>query len=152
MSQKTGKSAPSAADLQDFDDELPAANDAGNLSYEELFSISRPTFTLKDGSVIEFRTPADFVDEEVGRFTRLRKLLDGNLKRMEAHPDDAAAIASFKKNSQMFLKMILPDIPDELLRALTLGQRDQLMRFWLRETGQTGDGSALKNGSDGQAS
>jgi hypothetical protein len=100
-----------------------------NLSFEEL-SLERPTFTLEDGTEIEFRVQTDFDAVDAAKAAGLQKKFDNLRKRLQARQDDVKAAEKMHDAYGEFVHMILPDLPVDVLNGLKTGQRLRLIQWW----------------------
>jgi hypothetical protein len=122
-------------DLDTLDDAEPQEIESKNLSFSDLFPKDHPTFTLPDGSVINFVLQEELDTAGFAEVTSLRKHSSIVLEQLEKNPRDEVALKKFERYSFRFVATILPGMPADVLKKLTLGQRGKIMQFWTAQTG-----------------
>jgi hypothetical protein len=90
----------------------------------------RDTFTDTDGTVYEMLNRDDFSVTTMAKARRIQKQFPEFWERLEEQPDDVAAAEGLEGALRDLVRMIIPDLPAERLRALTLLQKQSVLDFW----------------------
>lgn len=104
-----------------------------NLSFAEITNIDRPTYTLSSGEEITFRVQADFNAVDAARAQSLGDKIQKTGKALASRPDDEQVAARYDALYGDFVKLLLPDLPDQELGLLTTGMRVQIVQWWNRQ-------------------
>ena len=100
------------------------------LLFADLFPEERDTFTLEDGESIEFLNPEDMGSEDLAAVMRAQKGFEEGIGRLGVNPGDLKAIKMMETSALVFVKTILPDIPDKLVLRLNTGKMAKIMEWW----------------------
>lgn len=109
------------------------------LTFDRLQPEDRDTFQLEDGSLIEFRNRTDLDAGEQAQARKLAKMIEGLSERLERKPDDLHAQQVMRKRLSELIRIILPELPDELAGQWTAGQMDLVWGFWQRQQAERFD-------------
>lgn len=90
----------------------------------------RDEFEDLDGTKYEFRSKADFGAMDHARGSRFSDELRSALEALGTNPQDEAAASRFEHTTEEFVRLILPTLPNERLKALTLGQKAAIVQWW----------------------
>jgi len=100
-----------------------------NLSFAALIP-ERDTFTDIDDKIYEVRCKVDFGAREMARASKLQTQLPNLLRRLKKQPDDEHAAELMEKAIEQLVLMVIPDLPQERLDAMTLGQKQAILDWW----------------------
>ena len=114
--------------------EIESDESAKPLTLASLFEEKKLPFELEDGKMIYFLDAKSIGPADSARMSRMQKLVDALLKRLEKNNDDQDAIARFDRVTTEFVRFILPDLPDESLMRLKYGQKGIVLQHWLRNS------------------
>lgn len=112
----------------------------------DLFREDRPTVRTLSGDEVPIRYTDDFSPEDLGRLQKLQKLIRGNLKRIE-NSNDPAAAGRLERAASEFLRLVIPDLPQEDLDKMQIGQKIRLQIWWNNQQALTQEMGAF--GPDG---
>jgi hypothetical protein len=124
-------------DLLDIDTDAgsEAEQESSNLSLSDLQPKEALTFTLADGSSINFKQPEDMSSDDVAIMTSLDKRMTTAIERMQKNHKDDNAKQLLDRTTSHFIRLILPDLPESVLSGFKLGQKTKLVRWWNEHTG-----------------
>lgn len=120
---------------QDFDDVVqPDETVKNSLSFTDLQPKEELTFDLPDGSKIPFKQPEAMSAEDHARLVSLEKRMEGVFEKLQKNYRDKDAVASYDNFTAIFVRFVLPDIPEAFLSGLTAGQRMKIIGWWRDNT------------------
>jgi len=132
-------------EVEDFDfDELDslegASEDDGVLHLSDLVNEPIP-FDLGGGKVIFFVDPSEFSPSTSAKFSKVMKIIYKQVTLLEKNPGDGALETRVDRSMGKFVKMILPDMPDDLLGEMSYGQKGKIIEWWTKKTNMSGRNS-----------
>lgn len=111
---------------------------SATLAFSELVP-ERDRFELADGEVIEFMSMADLDAVDAARTMAIQKRIEG------IQMDNLTEENAIKLNEVLadLIRIILPEMPEDILTGLKTGQRLMIIRFWSdhNKPGETKNGS-----------
>lgn len=133
---KTGRTANIDEDLKDDDlTDDTASQETSTFSFADLQPKEGLDFELADGSKIPFKQPEDMTSDDVAIMSSLEKRMNAAIEQMQKNFRDEKAKAAMDKLTSHFIRLILPDLPEEALTGFKLGQKTKLVRWWNEHTG-----------------
>ncbi len=120
------------SDSLDTPEELELPNDESTtLSFQDIFLTQHDHFQLENGETIDFKSSSELDVEDHARVLSYQKLLETAMSRLSKSPNDTQAKTTLDSLTKKFIRMILPDLPDEILDRMVLGQKLKVMNFWM---------------------
>jgi len=115
-----------------------------NLDFTDLFPEEIDTFTLSDGKEITFLNPEDFDAETFAIVSKAEAEFKKALKALGDNPHDVQSARKMEVTATIFVKVILPDMPEEALDRLNLARKAKIIEWWnerhrLDEEGTSGE-------------
>ena len=101
----------------------------GVLRLDELFP-EKDYFELKEGESIPFLSAAELDAIHTAILTRLENSLKSCKAKLSQNGADEEAARQFDDTASDFVKFVLPDLPDEVLERLHLGQKVIILNWW----------------------
>jgi hypothetical protein len=135
-------------EMEAFEEESTFQDESDNVL--RLSDLSRPealTFELSDGSKIEFIDPADLNPTQYAKFSKLGKLIQKNTDLLEQNLKDESIAKRLDNQMAEFLRMILPDLPADVLNGFAYGKKGQIITWWSK---QSDFGDEPKKASNGK--
>jgi len=108
------------------------------LTFAELVP-ERDQFELADGEKIDFLSLAELDAIDAARAIQIQKRIE-DIDTKNLTEDNAGALNDALGD---LIRLVLPDIPDDLLKGLKTGQRLMIVRFW----GDNNQAQPEKNGA-----
>jgi hypothetical protein len=93
----------------------------------------RDTLDMGNGVNLEFISRAEMDVEDLAKMQKMRRSTVDAQKRLEKAETEQAALAAAKKVNDVLgdlLQLIIPDLTDDQLAALRMGQRGQIITWW----------------------
>lgn len=103
---------------------------SNRLSLDFSAEVERPTFDLPDGGEIEFKIIPDFTPGDIAKAMRLQATVDNLNKAMKKGEAGLDAIEKLCTAMKNIVNMILPEMPEPLLDALSVMQMTMIVQFW----------------------
>ena len=103
-----------------------------DFSFDNPDVAERDQFNLSDDKQIDFVNRDDLTTMQQAEVDRLFKKMEGLNKRMSRKITQDTADAIDEVNRK-FIKLILPDIPQEYLESLNGGQMGILAQWWTKQ-------------------
>ena len=100
------------------------------LIFADLFPEERDTFTLEDGGSIDFLNPEDMGAEDLAAVMRAQRGFEQGINLLGSDPGNIKAIKMMETSARVFVKTILPEIPDKLMSRLNTGRMAKIMEWW----------------------
>jgi hypothetical protein len=88
---------------------------------------------MGNGVNLEFISRAEMDVEDLAKMQKMRRSTVDAQKRLEKAETEQAALAAAKKVNDVLgdlLQLIIPDLTDDQLAALRMGQRGQIITWW----------------------
>lgn len=100
-----------------------------NLNFAAL-QPERSTFTDVDGKVYDMLTRQDFSVVMMAKATRIQKQMPTWIDRLGKNPGDERAAELLEQGISDMVAMVILDLPEDRLAAMTLGQKQMILDFW----------------------
>lgn len=92
----------------------------------------KPAFDLGD-RLIYFRLSAEFGAFDQAKMSQLNRKIQKTSQALIDKPEDEAIQERYTSLYGEFVKLLLPDLPDDVLKSLAMGQRTQIVSWWTKE-------------------
>lgn len=104
-------------------------SDIALLRFQDLLP-EHDEFDLGGGRKIAFRSRREFNAVDLGRLTAIEAKRKRAMDGLATNPADTHAATLLDEAIGEFVKFILPDLPDDILAKLYLGQKAEIIEWW----------------------